>query len=188
MLAHLRPAIATVVLFTGICGLAYPLAITGIATATMPAQAQGSLARNGETVVGSTLIGQTFTADKYFWPRPSATSPNGYNAMASGGSNLAATSQKLHDQIAANIDAWKKAGGSGAVPADAVTASGSGLDPDITPENALSQIARVAKARGLAEADVAKVVDANVERRLFGVIGEAHVNVLKLNMALDSVQ
>ncbi|CAH0338594.1 Potassium-transporting ATPase KdpC subunit [Rhizobium sp. CECT 9324] len=187
MLSYLRPAISMVVIFTGLCGLAYPLALTGAAQAVMPAQANGSLVRQGDVVVGSALIGQAFSSDRYFWPRPSATGGSAYNGLASSGTNLAPTSQKLSDQTAAAVAAWRDAGGTGDVPADAVTSSGSGLDPDISPENALSQVERIAKARDMQTGDVASLVNAQVQPRLFGVIGEPRINVLQLNMALDSV-
>ncbi len=186
MLSYLRPAISMVVIFTGLCGLAYPLAITGAAQALMPAQANGSLIRQGDTVIGSALIGQAFTADRYFWPRPSATGGSTYNGLASSGTNLAPTSQKLREQVSAAVEAWRAVGGAGAVPADAVTSSGSGLDPDISPDNAMSQIGRVALARGMPVADVTSIVETQVQQPLFGLIGEPRVNVLQLNMALDS--
>ncbi|UJW75321.1 potassium-transporting ATPase subunit KdpC [Rhizobium sp. SL42] len=186
MLSYLRPAISMVVIFTGLCGLAYPLAMTGAAQALMPAQANGSLVRQGDTVIGSALIGQAFTADRYFWPRPSATGGSAYNGLASSGTNLAPTSQKLRDQMAVAVEGWRAGGGTGEVPADAVTSSGSGLDPDISPDNAMSQIGRVAQARGMPLADVASIVETQVQQPLFGLIGEPRINVLQLNMALDS--
>ncbi|MUZ63693.1 potassium-transporting ATPase subunit KdpC [Agrobacterium vitis] len=186
MLSHLRPAITMTVLFTGLCGLAYPLAITGIAQAVLPAQANGSIVTKGDAVVGSALIGQAFTSPRYFASRPSATSNSPYNPLASGGTNLGATSQKLKDQIAAAVTAWQANGRSGPVPADAVTSSASGLDPDISPENARQQVALVAKARNMPEKDVAALVEAQVQPRFLGVIGEPRVNVLRLNMALDA--
>ncbi|MCF1472604.1 MULTISPECIES: potassium-transporting ATPase subunit KdpC [Rhizobium/Agrobacterium group] len=186
MLSHLRPAITMTVLFTGLCGLAYPLAITGVAQAVLPAQANGSIVTKGDAVVGSALIGQAFTSPRYFASRPSATSNSPYNPLASGGTNLGATSQKLKDQIAAAVTAWQANGRSGPVPADAVTSSASGLDPDISPENARQQVALVAKARNMPEKDVAALVESQVQPRLLGVIGEPRVNVLRLNMALDA--
>ncbi len=186
MLNHLRPAIALTVLMTLLTGIAYPLAVTGIAQATMPVQAQGSLIRRDDVVVGSALIGQNFTGDRYFWPRPSATGAAAYNAASSSGSNLGPTSRKLKDRVAADVDRLRAAGLSSALPADAVTASGSGLDPDISPDYAMLQIPRVASARGLGEDVVTRLVSETIGTRLFGLIGEPRVNVLALNLALDA--
>lgn len=187
MLNHLRPAFSLVVLFTILTGLGYPLAITGIAQATAPDLANGSPVKIDGNLVGSALIGQSFASDKYFWSRPSATSPNPYEADNSSGSNLGPTSQKLRDTVSANIARLAASGIKGPVPADAVTASGSGLDPDISPAFAHAQIARIAKVRQLPEDQVAKLVDSIQENRLLGLIGEPHVNVLKLNLALDAL-
>jgi potassium-transporting ATPase KdpC subunit len=200
MLSQIRPAIVLLVLFTALTGLAYPLAITGIAQVFMPSQANGSLL-GGDKPVGSALIGQNFTADKYFHSRPSATQAQDpahpddssktidapYNAANSTGSNLGPTSQKLLDRVKADVDAKRTAGLTGPVPADAVTTSASGLDPHISPENALSQAAAVAKARSLPEDKVRALVEANIEGRALGLIGEPRVNVLRLNMALDAM-
>jgi K+-transporting ATPase ATPase C chain len=200
MLSQIRPAIVLLVLFTALTGLAYPLAITGIAQVVMPSQANGSLL-GGDKPVGSALIGQNFTADKYFHSRPSATQAQDpahpddssktidapYNAANSTGSNLGPTSQKLLDRVKADVDAKRTAGLTGPVPADAVTTSASGLDPHISPENALSQAAAVAKARSLPEDKVRALVEANIEGRALGLIGEPRVNVLRLNMALDAM-
>ncbi len=197
MLIHLRPAIVMMALFTLLLGILYPLAITGIAQVALPGQANGSLITSNNTVIGSSLIGQNFTSERYFQGRPSATSgtdPNDasktvaqpYNSASSTGSNLGPTSKALADRVAASVEDLRKQGVTGAVPADAVTTSGSGLDPDISPADAALQIQRVAKARNLPEADVKALVDAQTSGRLFGVIGEPRVNVLALNLALDA--
>ncbi|MFC6445711.1 potassium-transporting ATPase subunit KdpC [Shinella zoogloeoides] len=186
MLNHLRPAITLVLTLTALLGLAYPLAVTGVAQAVMPAAANGSLIERDGAVVGSALIGQSFTTDRYFWPRPSATGPNAYNAASSSGSNLGTTSARLKERVAADVERLKAAGLATPVPADAVTTSGSGLDPHVSPAFARAQIARVAKARGLSETDVATLVESRIEGRLFGFIGEPRVNVLQLNLALDA--
>jgi len=186
MIRHIRPAIVLTLLFTGLTGLAYPLAMTGVAQAMFPAQAEGSLIRKADAVVGSALIGQSFTSERYFHPRPSATADTPYNAAASGGSNLGPTSKALVDRVTA------AAGELGAapetpVPVDLVTTSASGLDPDISPAAALYQAARVAKVRGLPEAAVKKLVESRIEGRTLGLLGEPRVNVLKLNLALDAL-
>jgi K+-transporting ATPase ATPase C chain len=188
MLKQFRPAFVLVALLTLLLGLAYPLAITGIAELLLPRQAGGSLVVRDGKVIGSSLIGQTFTSDRYFWPRPSATSPEPYNASASSGSNLGPTSAKLRDSVAANIAKLRETGIGGAIPADAATSSGSGLDPDISPAFARLQIARVARARGLAEADLASLVSRIAAGRQLGFIGEPRVNVLELNLALDALK
>jgi potassium-transporting ATPase KdpC subunit len=201
MLSQIRPAIVLLALFTLLTGLVYPLAITGIAQVAFPYQANGSLITNGNATVGSALIGQNFASDKYFHPRPSATQAQDpahpddssktidapYNAANSSGSNLGPTSQKLLDRVKADVDAQRKAGATGPIPADSVTTSASGLDPHISPENALAQVAAVAKARNLPADKVRAVVDDNTEGRALGVIGEPRVNVLRLNMALDAM-
>jgi len=202
MLSQIRPAIVLLVLFTALTGLAYPLAITGIAQIVMPHQANGSLVLNAAgQPVGSALIGQNFASDKYFHPRPSATQAQDpahpddssktidapYNAANSVGSNLGPTSQKLLDRVKADVAAKRAAGATGSIPADSVTTSASGLDPHISPENALAQVAAVAKARNLPEDKVRAVVEATTEGRVLGLIGEPRVNVLRLNIALDAL-
>ncbi|MCL6708518.1 potassium-transporting ATPase subunit KdpC [Pseudomonas sp. R2.Fl] len=186
MLNQLRPALILLGFFTVLTGLAYPLAVTGIAQSLMPVEANGSLFRDGETVIGSTLIGQNFTSDRYFWPRPSATGPEAYNASASTGSNLGTTSVKLRDRVAADVERLKATGLAAPLAVDAVTTSGSGLDPHISPEFADAQVARVASARNMPVEDVRALVSANTEGRALGIVGEPRVNVLELNLALDA--
>lgn len=178
----LRPAIALTIVLTAATGLAYPFAMTGIAAAVLPSAAQGSLVSLGDRVVGSALIGQRFTADRYFHGRPSAAGAEGYDAAASSGSNLGATSATLIDQVASRAAAL----GQGPQPADLVTASASGLDPDISPAAALAQVPRVAAARGMPEEALRRLVAGAVQGRSFGILGEPRVNVLALNLALDA--
>jgi potassium-transporting ATPase KdpC subunit len=187
MLNQLRPALTLVVIMTLLTGLAYPLAISGIAQAVMPGQANGSLIERDGKVIGSALIGQNFTSDRYFWPRPSATGPDPYNAAASSGSNLGTTSAKLKQRVTVDVARLTATGIAQPVPGDAVTSSGSGLDPHISPAFAEAQIARVAQARGLQPTAVAALVAQQIENPDFGVIGEARVNVLGLNLALDAL-
>ncbi|MFD1747471.1 potassium-transporting ATPase subunit KdpC [Rhizobium helianthi] len=187
MLNHLRPAFVLVFLMTGLTGLAFPLAITRISQAAMPFTANGSLIEQKGTVIGSRLIGQNFVSDRYFWPRPSATSPYAYNAASSSGSNLGATSAKLRDRINGEVERLASTGISRPVPADAVTASGSGLDPHISPAFARAQVERVAKARGLEQGKVSALVEQHIEAPAYGIIGEPRINVLELNLALDAM-
>lgn len=189
MQTQARSALVTLVILTVITGVVYPLAVTGIAQVLFPHQANGSLlVRNGKTV-GSSLIGQPFDNSGYFWARPSATAPFPYNAAASSGSNLGPTNPALVQAVQARIDALKAAdpNNTAPIPVDLVTASGSGLDPHISPASAAYQVRRVARARGLDEAIVQRLVTEHTERRQLGILGEPRVNVLTLNLALDDL-
>ena len=196
MLSQIRPAIVLIVLMTVLTGLAYPLAMTGLAQVLFPHQAAGSLIEKDGKVIGSELIGQNFTDAKYFHGRPSATTdtdpndstktvPAPYNAGNSGGSNAGPTSKSLIERVQGDVDTLKKENG-GSIPVDLVTTSASGLDPDISPEAALFQVPRVAKARNMPEDRVRALVTENTKGRLAGLLGEPRVNVLALNLALDA--
>jgi K+-transporting ATPase ATPase C chain len=199
MLKEIRPAVVLLLALTVVTGLAYPLAITGIAQLAFPAQANGSLVIRDGHVVGSVLIGQGFSDEKYFHGRPSATTapdpsdatknvPAPYNAANSGGSNLGPTSKALADRLKEDTDKLKAENPAAPVPLDLVTASASGLDPDISPEGAQFQVPRVAKARNLPEGRVRELLRSRVQGRLFGLLGEPRVNVLDLNIALDRLR
>jgi potassium-transporting ATPase KdpC subunit len=198
MIKHLRPAIILTVLMTALTGLAYPLAMTGLAGRLFPYQANGSLIERDGKIIGSELIGQNFTSDGYFHGRPSATTdtdpndptktvPAPYNASNSGGSNYGPTSKALVDRVKADSGQLAATNPSAKIPVDLVTTSASGLDPDITPAATLFQIPRVAAARKLPEDELRRLVEDNTTGRLLGVLGEPHVNVLKLNLALDKL-
>jgi len=187
MLAHLRPAVVILIVMTVITGVAYPAVVTVIAQLLFPHQANGSSIVKDGKVLGSALIAQPFDDPKYFWPRPSATTPFPNNAASSSGSNLSPTNPALIKAVQDRVDALRAAdpGNTAPVPVDLVTASGSGLDPHISPAAAAYQLRRVAKARGISEDAVRTLVDKNTEGRQFGFLGEPRVNVLALNLALD---
>ena len=184
---QLRPAASLLIALTLVLGIAYPLAITGVAHLAFPSQAEGSLVREEGKLIGSHLIGQAFSDPKYFWGRPSATAPQPYNGIASGGSNLGPLNPALLDQVNANIKALRDAdpGNAQPVPVELVSASASGLDPEISPAAAAYQVARVARTRGIPVAEVEALVRAHQQDRLLGFLGEPRINVLELNLALD---
>ena len=187
MLTYFRPAFLMLFIMTLLTGLAYPLAITGIGQLAFSNQANGSAVVVNEKVVVSSLIGQAWSSDKYFWGRPSAAGDKGYDASNSSGSNLGPTSKALMDRIAGDVKKLQSANGVETLPADAVTASGSGLDPHISPAFANLQIARVAKARGLTDEQIKSIVTAQTEEPILGLFSEPRVNVLLLNLALDGL-
>ncbi len=189
MRSMLRPALVLFTLFSALTGLAYPAAITAVAKLLFPAQSQGSLVLDGDRAVGSALIGQPFSDPGHFWGRPSATAPFASNAAASTGSNQGPTNPALRDAVTARIAALREAdpGNEASVPVDLVTASGSGLDPHVSPAAALYQVSRVARVRGLDPAALRALVERHTEGRTLGVLGEPRVNVLLLNLALDRV-
>jgi K+-transporting ATPase ATPase C chain len=199
MLKELRPALALLVLFTLLTGVIYPFVTTGVASVLFPYQARGSLIERDGKVIGSALIGQNFTEARYFQGRPSATvaadpaDPSKtiaapYNAANTGGSNLGPTSKALIERMTSDVEALKPQNPGVRVPIDLVTTSASGLDPDISPDGALFQVPRVAKARGLPEARIRELVERQIEGRTFGILGEPRVNVLALNLALDALK
>lgn len=189
MLVHIRPALVCLAALSALTGVLYPLVVTAAAQAVFPHQANGSMVRSGGQLVGSELIGQEFTAPRYFWGRPSATAPVAYNAAASGGSNLGPSNPALVRAAAERMDALRAAdpGNHAPIPVDLVTASGSGLDPHISPAAAQYQVPRVARARGMSEAAVRELVARHTEGRQWSLMGEARVSVLTLNLALDAV-
>jgi K+-transporting ATPase ATPase C chain len=187
MPSELRPAVLMTLILTVVTGLFYPLVVTGVATMLFPYQSSGSLVVRNGTVIGSTLIGQNFTGGGYFHSRPSAAGNGGYDPMSSGGSNFGPIDRRLIDRVRAAAAQLRKQDGHALVPVDLVTASGSGLDPDITPAAAEFQVARVARARGLTEDRLRQIVLRCTEGRQYGVLGELRVNVLRLNLALDAV-
>ncbi|MGZ3403224.1 MAG: potassium-transporting ATPase subunit KdpC [Phenylobacterium sp.] len=187
MLSDIRPAVVSTVLFTALLGIGYPLAITGVAKVAFPYQAAGSLVKDAKgQVVGSALIAQPFAKDEYLHPRPSAAGANGYDTTSSGGSNYGPLNPDLAKRIATDAAALRTSTGHAEIPDDAITTSGSGLDPDISPAYALLQVDRVAKARGVSADAVRKLIEAHTDGATLGFIGQPHVNVLMTNRALDS--
>jgi len=187
MLSDLRPAIVSTVVFTALLGLAYPLAITGVAKVAFPYQAEGSLVKDAKgQVIGSALVAQPFAKDEYLHPRPSAAGTNGYDASGSSGSNYGPLNPDLAKRVKGDAEALRKSTGHDEIPDDAITTSGSGLDPDISPAYALLQADRIAKARGTSPDAVRKVISDHVEGSMLGFLGQPHVNVLMTNRALDT--
>ena len=188
MLSDIRPAIVSTVLLTALLGVAYPLAITGVAKVAFPFQAEGSLVKDPHgRVVGSALLAQPFAKDEYLHPRPSAAGSNGYDPTSSGGSNYGPLSADLAKRVTSDAAALRASTGHQQIPDDAITTSGSGLDPDISPAYALLQVDRIAKARGVPAGQVGKIVAAHVESPVLGFLGQPHVNVLMTNRALDVI-
>jgi K+-transporting ATPase ATPase C chain len=186
MLSQLRPAIVSTLFFTLLLGVGYPLLVTGVGQLAFPAQAAGSLVRNAQgQVIGSSLIAQNFSKPQYLHPRPSAAGSDGYDASGSSGSNLGPLNPDLAKRVAEGAQAWRQQG-SGPVPADAVTTSGSGLDPDVSPANARGQAARIAATRGMPVADVERIIATHTQDAWLGVFGQPRVNVLQTNLALDA--
>lgn len=187
MWKQILPAFRITLLLTVVTGLLYPGAITGLSQLLFPNQANGSLITKDGRIIGSSLIGQNFARPEYFHPRPSAAGSDGYDATASGGSNYGPTNQKLVDRIKGDLEKFRKENPdyNGPIPADLLTASASGLDPDISPGNAAAQLARVARARGIAPAQIQQLIDAHTQARTWGFLGEPRVNVLLLNLDLD---
>ena len=187
-MSELRPALVVFLLFTLITGIVYPLVVTGVGQAVFGGKANGSIIESGDRAIGSRLIGQPFSDPRYFWGRPSATGPQPYNGAASSGSNQGPINPALESAVKDRVAALRAAdpGNTAPIPVDLVTASGSGLDPHITPAAAEYQVARVARARGMSEADVRERVEQATKRRTFGILGEPRVNVLELNLLLDA--
>ena len=181
-----RPSLVLTLCFAVLLGIIYPLALWGVGQLAFPFQANGSLVRKDGVVIGSTVIGQAFTSDRYFQTRPSAAG-KGYDGLASSGSNLGPTSQALVDRIKGDLKKQRDQGVSGPLPADLITASGSGLDPDLSPDAALIQVPRIAKARNLPEARVRRLVEQSIDQPLLGFIGEPHANLFELNRQLDGI-